>query len=375
MDVQNVLKLLKKIDGTLTYSTKRGILITDNDFNLRKYPKHHLSQYLSSKSALENLAISMVTQITLDPMHLIDLGVTRKFLLRIFNKKTVFKTPIDNLKAISSKLLDMRNHVTKEFARKPRSLDDLVHWKATEFRQFVLYSGIIALKNSVHDDVYYEFLLLHCAYRLLCSPKQCKSNIETSQTLLDLFVENFPIVFGENSVSYNVHSLLHLKHTIGLVGNIATGSAYGFENYLQKLKKVVRKPTLVLQQIYKNILGDRFVSDTHPTGPRVSDSNMTCIFRNCILSIKSPDNICFVKNSIPIQIQQFTADSVIGRRFINIRSFYEEPCDSKTLGIYVVDIEASDKIETFDLEDLECKALCIPYKHDLVLMPILHSCH
>lgn len=201
MDVQNVLKLLKKIDGTLTYSTKRGILITDNDFNLRKYPKHHLSQYLSSKSALENLAISMVTQITLDPMHLIDLGVTRKFLLRIFNKKTVFKTPIDNLKAISSKLLDMRNHVTKEFARKPRSLDDLVHWKATEFRQFVLYSGIIALKNSVHVDVYYEFLLLHCAYRLLCSPKQCKSNIETSQTLLDLFVENFPIVFGENSVS------------------------------------------------------------------------------------------------------------------------------------------------------------------------------
>ena len=89
----------------------------------------------------------------------------------------------------------MKKCIPKEFARRPRTLLELPNWKATEFRQFLLYTGIVALKDTIIDDQYYEFLLLHCAYRPLCSQKQRESNLETSQQMLNLFVENFPSVF------------------------------------------------------------------------------------------------------------------------------------------------------------------------------------
>jgi len=121
---------------------------------------------------------------------------------------------------------------------------ELPNWKSTEFRQFLLYTGIEALKDSIFDDQCYLFLLLHCAYRLLCSQKQREYNIENAQQILNLCVENFPIVFGANSVTYNVHGLLHVRDTINPVGNPVSGSSYSFENYLQLLKNVLEKNLL-----------------------------------------------------------------------------------------------------------------------------------
>lgn len=126
-------QVAKRIDGVLTYSTKSGALITDADFANRKYSIHS-AEFLNKKSPLEHLNLSMVTQIPLDLMHLIDLGVMRKFLLRIVNRKLRLKVSKENVGNISQKLLKIQKCVPKEFARKPRSLDDLSHWKATDFR-------------------------------------------------------------------------------------------------------------------------------------------------------------------------------------------------------------------------------------------------
>jgi len=144
-------------------------------------------------------------------MHLFELGVMRKFLNRLQNN--LVRKKMSDLKKnnVSKKLISMRSHVPSEFVRKPRPLTELPHWKATEFRQFLLYTGILALQDEVDDDQYYVFLLIHCAYRLLCNPMQRDSNLRTSQQMLNVFVENFPVIFGDDSVSYNVHSLLHVS--------------------------------------------------------------------------------------------------------------------------------------------------------------------
>jgi len=68
--------------------------------------------------------------------------------------------------------------------------------------------------------------------------------------MLNVFVDNFPSVFGENSISYNVHGMLHVCETIIVVGDSISRSSYAFENYLQALKRFVRKPTQILAQIY-----------------------------------------------------------------------------------------------------------------------------
>ncbi|KAL4083312.1 hypothetical protein QTP88_028641 [Uroleucon formosanum] len=45
--------------------------------------------------------------------------------------------------------LSLRNYVTNDFPRKPRSLDEFSNWKATEFRLFVLYTGPVISKTHL----------------------------------------------------------------------------------------------------------------------------------------------------------------------------------------------------------------------------------
>ena len=55
---------------------------------------------------------------------------------------------------ISNKLLAVKKCVPSEFARKPRSVSELDRWKATELRQFLLYTGHVCLKDIIPDVMY-----------------------------------------------------------------------------------------------------------------------------------------------------------------------------------------------------------------------------
>lgn len=59
-------------------------------------------------------------------------------------------------------------YVPIEFQWRPRSLIQWKQWKATEFRQLLLYTGPVVLKYNVNSDVYLNFLTLHVAIRILC---------------------------------------------------------------------------------------------------------------------------------------------------------------------------------------------------------------
>lgn len=44
-----------------------------------------------------------------------------------------------------------------EFNRKLRPFDEFTHWKATEFRTFLLYTGPVALKHILKTEMYENF--------------------------------------------------------------------------------------------------------------------------------------------------------------------------------------------------------------------------
>lgn len=85
-------QVAKKVNNVLTYSSVSGSLISDTDFSLRKYPNHHSLMFKNEKTPLEELGFGMISQTPLDSMHLIDLGVTKKMLIRIVQNKTEEKT-------------------------------------------------------------------------------------------------------------------------------------------------------------------------------------------------------------------------------------------------------------------------------------------
>lgn len=79
-------------------------------------------------------------------MHLVCLGVVKRILLLLKNGPAQCKLSMRQIKDISDQLLSYCGKLPSDFARQPRSLLEMDRWKATEFRQFLLYTRPLVLK-------------------------------------------------------------------------------------------------------------------------------------------------------------------------------------------------------------------------------------
>ena len=124
-------------------------------------------------------------------MHLVRLGAVRR-ILNYLKKGPSGKVSANNIDEISILLLSLNGHIPSEFVGQPRSLKYLDCWKATELRQFLLYSGLVVLRNILSDDAYQHFLVLSMTLTvLLQSDVEIRSHyLEYSQQLIQQFVYN-----------------------------------------------------------------------------------------------------------------------------------------------------------------------------------------
>ncbi len=120
----------------------------------------------------------------------------------------------------------------QEFARKPRALTEVDRWKATEFRQFMLYTGPVVLKRFVESEIYDNFLLFSVGMFLLLSPGLSASMIEFANKVLLSFVRHYSGVYGTDEVVFNVHQVIHLAEEYKAFGPLDNISAFPNENYL-----------------------------------------------------------------------------------------------------------------------------------------------
>ena len=116
-------------------------------------------------------------------------------------------------------------------------------WKATEFRQFLLYTGPIVLLNKVSGVVYKNFLFLFVAIHILVNRELCHLYSDYAHKVLILFVQRFQTIYGRNMLVYNVHGLVHLAEDASRFGCLDNTSAFPVENFLRTLKRMVRKPS------------------------------------------------------------------------------------------------------------------------------------
>jgi len=78
-------------------------------------------------------------------MHSVCLGVVKKNILLwlgiLKNSPLLVRLPCQSVKLISNRLMHLKSNITRDFARVPRGLNEVLRWKATEFRTFILYTG------------------------------------------------------------------------------------------------------------------------------------------------------------------------------------------------------------------------------------------
>ena len=166
-------------------------------------------------SPLVKINIDVINLFPLDYMHLVCLGAVRR-ILNYMKKGPCGKISANNINEISMLLLSLNGHMPSEFIRQPRSLKDLDRWKATEFRQFLLYSGPVVLRNILSDDAYQHFLALSITLTILLqSDVEVRSHyLEYSQQLIRQFVYNSKYIYGNTFTVYNIHNLLNYFVTL-----------------------------------------------------------------------------------------------------------------------------------------------------------------
>lgn len=358
------------------------------EFRSKQQENHHVGSTI-----LESiLDLDMIYSFPLDYMHLICLGVVKKLLMLWVYGNPPRKLSYNQISNISKSLVDLKCNITTEFNRKPRSLNEVKRWKATEFRQFLLYTGPIVLKSVISHDRYVNFLSLHVATSILCNANS-KKYINYAKSLMKYFVKTFIILYGKDQVSYNVHNLLHICDDVARFGTLDQFSAFIFENYLQSLKKLLRKPEKPLEQIIRRKyelnncipLGNNrlhslpILKKQHNKGPITNNISFAqyeeIILNKFVLRITDPDNCCYTVDNKIINIKNIvsTTDSIllIVQEFLLFEDFYTKPCKSSSLSIYAA--KNLGPLTLWRLDQICNKCMKLSFKDIHVIFPLLHS--
>ena len=190
----------------MTYPETDVRLRTDSSYYDMIDEEHHLKQTLSPLTGI----VKMVYSFPIDYMHLCCLGLMRKLLNMWSKGKLATRLPSQTVNSISSKLLVLHSHTPVEFNRKPRGLNELDRWKATELRSFMLYWGPVVLKGCLPSEFYDNFMLFSVAMYLYLSPGLSDQMVEFAHRLMISFVKHFGQLYGRDEIVFTVHQLIHL---------------------------------------------------------------------------------------------------------------------------------------------------------------------
>ncbi|XP_073729979.1 uncharacterized protein [Misgurnus anguillicaudatus] len=254
------------LENRVTFPRNDMPLRTDESFRNKTDPDHH-----HGTSPLEQTSLDMVSGFPLDYMHLVCLGITRR-LLHLWLKLGPLSCRLSGfqINTTTERFINARRSVPIEFARKPRSLKEIDRWKATEFRQFLLYTGPVMMKDILRTEVYNNFMLLFVGIFILSNNSLIEDYCDYANDILALFVTHFGQLYGPQFLSYNAHCLVHLADDAKQHGVLENFSAFKYENHLNKLKRLLRKPTCPLSQIVRRFSEmQRSVRDTHKNRPHL----------------------------------------------------------------------------------------------------------
>lgn len=373
-------------------SSKQAPKRTHSNYVERTDIDHHA---VSSENSIliELPGIDVVSDFSFDYMHLVALGVVKKLLLLWIKGPCTIRLSSSKVTHLSDLIAGFHLQFPCEISRKPRGLHEVSHFKATEFRTFLLYIGPIILKNVISDDCYKNFMALNIAMIILLSPDygQC---IAYADDLLNYFVKTYEQIYGRYLMSSNIHGILHLITDYKKYGPLDQCSAFPFENFMSVLKSMLRKPHKPLQQIVmryneggnfinKPTQNIEFLLGRHNKGPLlpncVGPEFSVINFKGFKLKSKVEADSYFSTNNNEIVKLINIAYSVesgnivlIGKKFECQTSIYLKPINSSYFGIFTVK-NLSNNLNFWSIEDVKKKIILLSCNNNNIAIPLLHS--
>ena len=191
--------------------------------------------------------------IAIDYMHGVLLGVEKLLIELWFSQKYSQKafSLYHQLNTVNNRLLSI--HPTLDITRLPRSLLDLQHWKASEFRSFLLFYSTPILNGVMDNERFSHYLLLVNSMHILLKQGCSKAELDKAEAMLLDFCFNFKDFYEECFMRLNIHQLLHLPDCVRKLGPLYTSSCFSFESKNGVLLKMIRGSQNIDNQIITGV--------------------------------------------------------------------------------------------------------------------------
>ena len=206
------------------------------------------------------------------------------------------------------------------------------------------------------------------------------------------------MIYGQDHIVYNVHSLIHITDDAKKFGPLDCISAFHFESYLGRLKKLVRRPQQPCTHIVRRLLEghcqptsfkideNEMFKGPHMEGPlpvtHVQCSQFKQYYGSShsnFMSINTGDN-CFeiegkigiIKNILKAGKDDNNHGYVVFEEFLYKNSFFSQPLNSELL--CVCHVEKLSCVHTvFPLNIKIKKYVLLPFKTGYVALPQMHN--
>lgn len=198
----------------------------------------------------------------------------------------------------------------REFATKSK-------WKTSEWRSWLLFFGVPCLLGYLTENCLKHFALLVNTTFTLLKMKITDDELLSCESDMIQFVGEFEILYGSNSMTFNVHILLHLVQSVHFSGPLWVTLAFCFESHLHVLKQYVLGPNKPEQQMALKsleILHYKFECTKEIFHSEVARQYCQRTFSYSPLSTYATRRIyemLFFGRSSRIQIQNLTSNAVL----------------------------------------------------------------
>jgi len=205
---------------------------------------------IKGKSVLSGI-VDLVNGVPLDYMHCVLEGVTKWMLDKwVSSPNHSCAYYIGRvLGRLDAQLLDQCP--PHDFSRAPRSIaNHRKHWKASEFRNWLLYYSLPLLVSINMPPLYlHHFALLVCSIHILLQPKLTETQIKAAEEMLQDYYLLLPDLYGISSCTLNAHSLSHLSLYARIWGPLWVYSLFGFENLNGHLTSMITSKYKIAEQL------------------------------------------------------------------------------------------------------------------------------
>ncbi|XP_058260359.1 uncharacterized protein LOC131362404 [Hemibagrus wyckioides] len=317
------------VSGCVTYPEVDNLTLHTDETHRAEMERRQDDEAIPVSPFLR-LPLDMIDQFPVDYMHQACLGVTKKMITKWIRGDRNVRMSAGQIDEVSQRLLSYRKSIPSSFARKPRRLEDIDRWKATELQQFAVYTGKIALKGILADQLYDHFMIFSVALGLLLSPNLAVEYNSYSTELMTYFVAKIKELYGDHFMVYNIHSMVHLPAEAMNFGTLDACSAFPFENFLAKLKRLIRSGKQPLIQVAKRFVEISNCPQTQSvivTKSKITRPNNAFILGEgkCCEAIEERD-----------ELDESGSPMILCKVFEKSEPYFRDPCDSRIIGCFKV---------------------------------------